>query len=155
MGPCTVHPPSCLAPDHPRFCDAVLTAHLLDLHSSGIGSKEFPRFVQPQGDFGTEIWTNFSPTSPGILQVLYRFPVPELTAVFILDSLPKMSTVLRKAVFPSPSGPGTLHWKHGIGVRGAAYFNTGPCVNLSRPPWDSLEMAPGYLSFCTCASAGH
>lgn len=148
-----VHPPSCLAPDHPRFCDAVLTAPLLDLHSSGIGSKEFPRFVQTQGDFGTEIWTNFSPTSPGILQVLYRFPVPELTAVFILDSLPKMSTVLRKAVFLSPGGPGTLHLKHGI--RGAAYFNTGPCVNLSRPPWDSLEMAPGYLSFFTCASAGH
>lgn len=40
-----------------------------------LGAQQFPRFTQPRGDFGTKVWTHFSPVSPGILQVLYKCAV--------------------------------------------------------------------------------
>ena len=135
----------------------VLTSSLPTCQTSAPAELQawgFPRFSQPQEDFGTKVGTCFSPVGPEYCMFYISSLSPELSAVFVLGSFPEVFTISRKAVFPTLGYP-PQHWNHGVGVRRS---NLVSCRSLFSPHMPTMGLSRGgvWLSVLfTGASAGH
>lgn len=89
----------------------------LHTHSQvALQEREFPHLHSLEGTLASKFGQVFPLHVLECGKFCTVFLSTELSALFILDSLPKASTVLRTSSFPDfRVGPGALHQSHGLG----------------------------------------